>query len=105
MADVDVKVTIKPGWEKEFATSSDIVNACEAAAKQIASTARATAPVLTGRYVASIQVERFRSGARVVARAPEAGVIEFGSPTQNRPGRWVFRRAAEALGFKFRKKR
>jgi hypothetical protein len=105
MADVDVKVTIYPDFEKSLKTSTDLVSACEEAASEIANVARGMAPVATGRYAALIRSERFRSGARVVADAPEASFVEFGSPTQGRPGRWVFRRAAESLGFKFRKKK
>ncbi len=76
------------------------------AAIAIAERARADAPVLSGTYKASIGVERFRGGARVVSDDPVAHLLEFGAPHRTRggtlPARYIFRNAAASLGYTFR---
>lgn len=102
---MDVKVDIYSNFELEASGYKEVVDECEKVAQSVADVARVEAPRESGAYAASIAVEKFRSGARVVARAPYAGNIEFGSADGSRPGRWVFYRAAQSLGLKFRKKR
>lgn len=70
------------------------------AAKEIAATAQATAPVgPTGRYKAGIRAEATAHGARVFASAPESAWVEFGVPHYGIPARWNLRRAAAARGY------
>lgn len=101
---MDVNVNIDSNFELEASGYRGVVDECEQVAQKIADVARATAPRQSGAYAASIGVEKFRSGARVIARVPYAGTVEFGSAGGARSGRWIFYRAAQSLGLKFRKK-
>lgn len=74
-------------------------------AEKIAAVARANAPRDSGKYADSIKVQKTKSGARVFASDHKAAWIEFGVPSRNRPALFVLRRAADALGLKFRKGR
>lgn len=102
---MDVNVNIDSNFELEASGYKGVVDECEGIAQQVADVARTTAPRNSGAYAASIAVEKFRSGARVVARVPYAGNIEFGSVGGSRSGRWIFYRAAQSLGLKFKKGR
>lgn len=102
---MDAKVTIYDNFEAEVSTWKELVDELEKIAQNVAEVARATAPHDSGEYAASIAVERFKSGARVVAKTPYAGQIEFGSKNTSRTGQWILYRAAQSLGLKFRKKR
>lgn len=75
------------------------------AAERVAAIARETAPVVTGRYRAGIVVQRTKSGARVLASDQKSSWVEFGIPSRGQPAHWVLRRAAEAAGLKFHKRR
>jgi hypothetical protein len=102
---MDVNVNINSNFELEASGYKGVVDECESIAQQVADVARVTAPRNSGAYAASIGVEKFRSGARVVARVPYAGNIEFGTVGASRSGKWVFYRAAKSLGLKFKKGR
>ena len=76
------------------------------AAEKIAGIAKSSAPVgVTGNYSAGIKAEKTKRGARVFASARESAFVEFGVPSQGQPAQFILRRAAEAAGFKFRKKK
>ena len=70
-------------------------------AGKIAALAKAIAPVLTGRYRDGIKVEKTELGARVIATDNKSAWVEFGVPSRNQEAHFVFRRAAEAVGLKF----
>jgi hypothetical protein len=73
------------------------------AAEQVAGIARSTAPVATGLYASSIEVQKTKTGARVFAADQKSAWIEFGVPGRNQPARFVLRNAAEAAGLSFKK--
>ena len=72
-------------------------------AEEIARVARSNAPKDSGDYVAGIQVQRTKFGARVFAEDHKSSWIEFGVPSRNIPAQYILRRAVDALGLKFRK--
>jgi hypothetical protein len=74
-------------------------------AEKIAEVARATAPVETGRYRDGITAEKTSRGARVIASDNKSSWIEFGIPSHNQPAQFILRRAVDACGLKFEKKR
>lgn len=95
-------VDISEGFEFALLESLVVKEAAFQAATAIAARARATAPVLSGSYRASIGVEAFKTGARVVSNDPVAHILEFGAPHRGLPARDIFHNAALALGFTFR---
>lgn len=101
----EVQVKIYENFELEVTTWKEVTEHCEKIAQEIATVARATAPRDSGAYAASIEVERFKSGARVISKVPYAGQIEFGPADGSKLGKWIFYLAASSLGLKFRKKR
>lgn len=101
---MDVNVTIDSNFQIEASGYKGVIDECEKVAQRVADVARATAPRSSGNYAASIVVQRFRNGARVLARAPYAAKVEFGLPGR-REGQWVFYRAARSLGLNFKKGR
>ena len=70
-------------------------------AGKIAALAKAIAPVETGRYRDGIKFEKTPLGARVIATDQKSTWIEFGIPSRNHEAHFVLRRAAEAVGLKF----
>lgn len=70
-------------------------------AGKIAALAKAIAPVDTGRYRDGIKFEKTMLGARVIATDNKSTWIEFGIPSRNQEAHFVLRRAAEAVGLKF----
>ena len=74
-------------------------------AEKVAALARAIAPVSTGRYRDGIVAQKTIGGARVLASDQKSTWIEFGIPSRNHEAHFVLRRAAEAVGLKFRRKK
>lgn len=72
-------------------------------AEKIARVARSSAPRESGNYAAGIKVERFKTGARVIAENINSAALEFGVPSRNMPAQFPLRRAVDSLGLKFRK--
>ena len=70
-------------------------------AGKIAALAQAIAPVDTGRYRDGIKFEKTMLGARVIATDQKSAWIEFGIPSRNQQAQFILRRAAEAVGLKF----
>ena len=70
-------------------------------AEKIAALAKAIAPVDTGRYRDGIKAEKTFLGARVIATDNKSTWVEFGIPSRQHPAQFVLRRAAEAVGLKF----
>lgn len=75
------------------------------AARDIAAIAVATAPRVDGDYVAGIGVQETKAGARVFASDEKSAFVEFGIPSRGVPAQFILRRAAEAAGYKFKKRR
>lgn len=101
----DIRIAIDPNLDQKVHEMPEIQVAATDVAERIATVARSTAPVQTGRYAAGIQVEDFKGGARVIATDQKSSWIEFGVPSQGQPARWTLRNAAASLGLKFRKGR
>ena len=74
-------------------------------AEKVAALARAIAPVNTGQYRDGIVAQKTIGGARVLASDQKSTWIEFGIPSRNHEAHFVLRRAAEAVGLKFRRKK
>ena len=70
-------------------------------AEKVRDLAKAIAPVVTGRYRDGIKAEKTTLGARVIATDNKSTWIEFGIPSRNHEAQFVLRRAAEAVGLKF----
>ena len=100
----DFKIELDSNLEDNVRHFPDVVTTCEEVAQKIAAIARQNAPVVTGRYVSGIQVQRTRAGARVFASDQKSALIEFGVPSRGQPGKFVLRRAVQAAGYKFRKR-
>ena len=98
---LELRDDIDPAVEK----MPEILEASVDSAERIATKAIADAPVDSGEYVAGIQVQKTRKGARVFASDFKSAWIEFGVPAHGIEGRFILRRAAEAAGFKFKKRR
>jgi hypothetical protein len=81
-------------------TSGELQRAVHATAEDIASRARALAPVDSGAYRAGIVVTDEpgddRVGSRVTASAPHSAAVEFGNARTGGRGQAVLRRAAES---------
>ena len=99
----DIEIHVDPQIEVHLRRLSAVEEATMEVAKKIAERARDTAPVASGAYKASIKVEDFRGGARVIATDPKSAWIEFGAPARGVAARFVLRNAAASLGFKFKK--
>lgn len=96
----DLKIELVKGLPVLVAEMAAVKAEAYYTAEQIASAARATAPVgPTGHYAAGIQAQTTLLGARVVALAPESAWVEFGVPFYNIPATWHLRRTAVALGY------
>lgn len=104
MAD-DVQVVLVPKLEQVLHKMPEVSTNTKDLAEAIATQARSTAPVLTGSYRDQIRVEKSNksnSGIwRVFSGSKKSAWIEFGIPNQGRPGLFVLRNAAQAVGAKF----
>ena len=100
----DVRVDLIADIDAEVAKVPELIVDAFEGAKKIAEAAKALAPVgLTGDYSAGITAQKTKQGARVFASARESAFVEFGVPAHGQPAHFTLRRAAEAVGFKFRK--
>ena len=104
MAD-DVTVDLVPDLDEKVGHLPEVKTASMETARKVAQIARENAPRETGAYADGILVQETKSGARVFASDPKSAWIEFGVPGRNQPARWVLRRAAEAAGLKFVKRK
>ncbi len=95
-------VTINDAFDAALIENVAVKEGAFRAATAIAARIRQMAPVRTGTYLASIGVQEFRGGARVISTDPIAHILEFGAPNRGIVGRFFFHRAAESLGFKFK---
>lgn len=95
--------TLDPEIEKKLHTFEAVTASTDEAANAIASAARNLAPVLTGAYRDSIQVDpsNGKGVARVVANDQKSAWIEFGA--HGEPAHFTLRTAVESVGLKFKK--
>ena len=108
----DITVTLVPDIDSKVHQLPEVLTECLATAEKVASEARSIAPVaenpgvgLPGDYKRGIVAQQTRGGARVVAQDPKSAWVEFGIPSKNIPPQFILRRAAEAVGLSFVKKR
>lgn len=99
----DLRIDIAPDLDAKAEAHPDNIEQAYALAEQLADTARSLAPVLSGEYAAGIVAQKTKTGARVYAGDYKSAWIEFGVPAHGIHGRFVLRRAADALGLSFRK--
>lgn len=105
MAD-DIRIELNPDLEDQVHHLPEVTSAAMEMARMVAAVARGDAPKDTGTYASGITVQETKSGgARVFASDQKSAWIEFGVPGRNQPARWVLRRAAEACGLKFTKRK
>lgn len=101
----DFRIDIDGDVDEKVADLSDVKMSAHDSAEKIADVARSTAPVgETGDYRDQIMVQDTKSGARVLASAPESAFVEFGVPSQGQPAQFNLRKAAVTAGFKFKKR-
>lgn len=100
----DFKLEIDSNLDDKIRHLPEAISPCLEAAQKIAAIARQNAPVVTGRYLAGIQVQQTRAGARVFASDQKSALIEFGVPSRGQAAKFVLRRAVEAAGYKFKKR-
>jgi hypothetical protein len=101
---VSDRIELVPDLDKSVEKIPEVVTECMVGAERIAAIAVSTAAIgETGDYVAGIDTEKTKSGARVIARARESAFVEFGVPSQGQAAHFTLRRAAESAGYKFRK--
>lgn len=100
-----MKIKLDPDLNNKIVHLPEIETAALAIAEKIADAARANAPVDSGRYSAGISVQKTKTGARVFASDQKSAWIEFGIPSQGKPAQFILRKAAQASGFKFKKRR
>lgn len=77
--------------------ADDLKEANAAIGSKVASTAKATAPYLTGNLASTIRANRAIKSVQIkagTARVPYAGVIEYGWPARNIEAQPYLRRAA-----------
>lgn len=101
----DISVNIPDDLDLQVAKMPELKTLAVDEAKEVAAAARAAAPVDTGNYAAGIVVQETKFGAIVLATDQKSGWIEFGIPSRGIPARFILRRAVEAVGLKFRKRR
>lgn len=104
MAD-DVTIDLVPDLDEKVRHLPEVKTASMEMARKVAQIARESAPKETGTYADGIVVQETKSGARVFASDQKSAWIEFGVPGRNQPARWILRRAAEAAGLKFVKRK
>jgi HK97 gp10 family phage protein len=97
---------LNPNLRDELHSFPAVQTSVKQAAEAIAATARANAPVETGRYRDGIVVNRAQTKGgvwRVAATDQKSSWIEFGNGKQE--PQFVLRTAVESLGLKFKKGR
>lgn len=100
----EIRVDLIPDLDEVIGKHDHVQAAAKEAAEATAAHARSLAPVRSGRYARSISVERTRRGWRVVSSDPIAAHVEFGVPSRGIRAHFVFRRAAKAVGLKFKRR-
>ena len=109
MAEETLNIVLNPNLERDLHKIPEVSTKVQAAAEAIAERARELAPVDTGRYRASIKVQKSnKSGSnlwRVFASDEKAFWVEFGVPSRGIAGQFVFRRAVESLGLHWTKRK
>ena len=103
MAD-DFKVEINGDIDDKVRKLPEVRASAKEAVDKIAGIARDTAPVESGDYRAGIVTQQTRNGWRVFAMDPKSAWVEFGVPSHNQPPQFILRRAAEAAGYRFKKR-
>ncbi|MFF1633971.1 hypothetical protein [Leifsonia sp. NPDC058248] len=98
----DFHLDLIPDLDMKVGKLPEVIASAEPIARKIAEIARSTAPFESGDYQDGIEVQTTKHGARVLASDPKSAWIEFGVPSRGIPAKWNLRRAAEALGLKFR---
>ena len=101
----NLQIDIDDDVDKRAAMEPVVKETALEAAERVATIARETAPQLTGNYASGIGVQPIKTGARVFASDYKSAWIEFGVPSRGQPAHWILRRAAEAAGLKFRKRK
>lgn len=95
-------VELVPDVDKKVAQIPELLTNSMDVATKLASVARGSAPVSTGAYRDGIIAQHTKSGARVFASDEKSAWIEFGIPSRGIPAQFILRRAADALGLKFK---
>ena len=90
-----VRFVYRPGVEDEIAKERTTLDGLDDAAEKIADAARGFAPIRTGRYRSSITTRRDGLESIVVADAPYAKFVEWG--TNDTPTMHPLARGAEAV--------
>ena len=103
--DDDAKVTLDPDLNAAVALLVGKMGVAVPIAEKIAEAARALAPVDQGNYRDGIKVQATKTGARVFASDQKSSWVEFGIPSHNQPPQFVLRRAVDAVGLKFSKRK
>jgi hypothetical protein len=103
--DEHVTIALDPDLEKEVAKLIAKGDDALKVAKAIAEVARSNAPHESGDYAAGIRAEKTKGGARVIAADYKSAWIEFGVPSRGIPAQFNLRRAVDAVGLKFRKRK
>ena len=101
----DFNVEIDGDIDDKVQKLPEVSSSAKEAVDKIASIARDMAPVVLGDYKAGIVTQQTRSGWRVLADDPKSAWVEFGVPSHNQPPQFILRRATEAAGYKFSKKK
>lgn len=103
--DDDITIDLVPELDEQVLQMVEVKDSAYQAAEKVADIAIATAPVVSGDYRDGIEVQVTKSGARVFASDPKSAFVEFGVPSQGEPAQFNLRRAAEAAGLKFTKRK
>jgi hypothetical protein len=101
----DLSIDIDDDIDERVAEEKVVKETAFDIAERVAAIARETAPHMSGDYAAGIEAQVTKTGARVYADDYKSAWIEFGIPSRGQPAHWILRRAAEAAGLKFKKKR
>ena len=101
MADVFPEIMLAKGLDADVLNVVAKGDTCLEMAEKVAVLCRAIAPVDTGRYRDGIKAEKTFGGARVIATDQKSAWIEFGIPSRGHEAQFILRRAAEAVGLKF----
>ena len=101
----DLRIDIDGDIDERVVEEKVVKETALEAAERVVAIARETAPHLSGDYAAGIGVQPTKTGARVYASDYKSAWIEFGIPSRGQPAHWILRRAAEAAGLKFKKRK
>ena len=108
----DVQIDIDDDVDEKVLRVPEVRVETQVVAEKIADIARQSAPHESGDYAAGIVVQASNSRSllsyanfRVFASDFKSAWIEFGIPSRGQPAHWILRRAAEAAGMKFRKRK